>query len=452
MPRSSKLHFLVLVFVLLPSLSRAGETKMTKPEIPPSAQATKNAEGGFVASFINSFNSVRNFVCPPAQPLPIAVEKRKITPRAPRELPSEAFKSEGELARYLECYATEDGRYELIAKRYMPLIAVASRTFEIPQTLLACLIFRESRFDVNARSKSGAMGLGQHLAGTMTTITNTIEKPESSSPQEKTRVGKIRKRLEDIDNGVIKNETPQDRQDRAYLATRAEMRFQRTNWEQYYNNLRSQGLHKGGITPRVVNEAALKDPAIAIGATAFYLQSILLVFQKRLDSDLVIRNSDRQQPNYDLLLAAAGAYNMGPYEASKILGKLPEPPDRKKWVGALAKSNEETAGHILSIRNCIESSGSKGENAWKAPIGSADYSCKPEDMGEKRVALDKANKLPSEYKSEIKSATMKAAIPKAPPKVKATDKPSAKSTVKPATKAGSSPKPASVPAKKGSTK
>ena len=417
MPRLLKLHFLIIAFVLLPSLSRAVEAKTNKPAIPPASakqdppptatQSVAKAEGGFVASIVNSFNSVKNLICPPEQPQPVIVAKKKRAPRAPVELPSTGFKSEGELARYLECYTTEDGRYDLVAKQYMPLIAVASRTFEIPQSLLACLIFRESRFDINACSKSGAMGLGQHLSGTMTTITNTIEKPEPRSPQEKERIAKIKRRLEAIDNGEIKNETIQDRQDRRYLATRAEMRFQRHNWEMYFDNLKSQNLRRGGPTPRVVNENALADPAIAIGATAFYLQSILLVFQNKLDSDLIIRNSDRQAPNYDLLLAAAGAYNMGPYEASKILAKLPEPPDRKKWVDALAKSNEETAGHILSIRNCIESSDSKEGNAWKAPIGSPDYSCKPEEMASKRVALAKANKLPEEFKSSIKNATMR---------------------------------------------
>lgn len=395
--------FLPLLLALSPGFATAGADE---------------SNGVKAISIIQRWNSLKQYVCGnEATPPPVvAPAKPKVTPKPkPLEPPSDEFKSEGELRRYLECYSTEEDRYDLIADKYLPLIAVSGNAFDLPKTLLACLIFRESRFDINATSyvknKKGelvpnAHGLGQHLASTLVGISTIIKVPEPLSPKEQERIDKIKKRQEDIRQGVGRKEDEQDKKDRRFLAAKADIRWQRAHWEAYFDQLRGQkpALWKGP-TPRVVTVEMLKNPAISIGATALYLQGIMIYFRKQLDEDLVVRNGDGQRPNYDTLLATAGAYNMGEGAAAKILAHI-EPPDRKKWVEALAKSNQETAGHILSIRNCIESSSSKEGNAWKGPMGSANYSCDPEDLDKKRIALGEKNNLPQEYKNGFKTARM----------------------------------------------
>jgi hypothetical protein len=200
----------------------------------------------------------------------------------------------------------------------------------------------------------------------------------------------------------------QAKKDRALAKTRLTNRLHAIGWESYFADLDKRKLHKGA-TPRVISPASVKDPQIAIGATAMYLKMILHDFREALDPDLKVGNNDRQNPNYHLLLAAAGAYNMGPGAAIKILAPI-EPPDRVKWVDALAHSNEETAKHILSIQRCIESSASKRGNSFLGPIGSATYNCDGANASaDPRVVTQAFNDLPDEYKSKFKTASMNAA-------------------------------------------
>ncbi|CAN5474035.1 hypothetical protein BH10BDE1_BH10BDE1_26110 [soil metagenome] len=361
--------------------------------------------------FVDWVNGITNKLCkrvepgsPVKAPVAEAPQATKATkPNGPQTRPSETFKSRDELRRYLECYSTEKGRYDKIQKDYLPIIESAAKEFEVPQTLLACLIFRESRFDINARSSTGAMGLGQHLKGTMQYLTQLLKPMDASTLKRSTDDIVLSEQELAAKNG---NSLGQAKKDRALAKTRLTNRLHTIGWESYFANLDKRKMHSGPV-PRVISPATIKDPRIAIGATAMYLKMILYDFRESLDLDLRVSNHDKQQPNYHLLLAAAGAYNMGPGAAIKILGPI-EPPDREKWVAALAHSNEETAKHILSIQRCIESSSSKRENAFRGPIGSATYDCNDgNESTEPRTVTQAFNDLPDEYKSHYKTASMK---------------------------------------------
>lgn len=425
---------------------------------------------GWTDSVRNLLNGVKRKFCPddrPGTPVPPAA-----IPFIKPEPPSESFKSEGDLQRYIECYLVEPGRYEKVAKEFMPLIESSAKSFNIPTTLLACLIFRESRFDVNARSSTGAMGLGQHLSGTMKHITDILRPGKEEDTKKLLEIANtpIAERIADK-----KVTAAMAQKDLNYAKTVLRDREFRLKWEEHFKNqnekkCRSESRKKPeppktvaaakpakttstkpaaptkpakalseeqryercleSSIPRNVNPGNISNPKIAIAASAMYLQMILVDFQRALDVDIKTTNSDSQNPNYDLLLTAAGAYNMGPGAAIKILSPI-EPPDRKKWVEALMKSNEETAGHVASIRNCIQSSASKTGNAFQAPIGSHNYECNDgNESSEPRTVIGKSE-LPAQYRNAVKTASLKQS-PKA--ETKGASKAAAKSTGKAATK------------------
>jgi hypothetical protein len=394
----------------------------SEPEAVQEAQACTN--------LINSFNKMTvGDTCGSTEPAMISILSIFRKKAAPIE---DGFKPEGELRRYLECYATEEGRFQEITEKYMPLIAAAAKTFKLPKTLLACLIFRESRFNIDAVSPSGAFGLGQHTNGNQETIQDEIEVPLPMSAKEKKRIDAIHARLKaNTDSG--KEDTEQDRKDRNLFKTKADTAKRRRNWELYFGELKRKKLFdEKADVPRMISRPALRDPRIAIGATAFYLQTILMHFQSRLDQDLRVGHPDGDGPNFDLLLAAAGAYNLGHGAARKLLANI-EPPDQKVWIEKLMKSNQETAKHILSIRNCMESSASPGNNAWKGPIGSPNNACNA--APEPGVQVGDKNKLPGEYKTGFKTAQMKP-TKKTKAEIKAEAKAAGKATATAGEKAG----------------
>lgn len=404
---------------------------------------------------VDALNGVKEKLC--ADDPPETMTKSNL-PKSTKSTPSlipavfgagkDEFKSEGDLRRYLECYLVEPGRWSVVEKSYLPLIKTAAASFDIPETLLACLIFRESRFNIHAKSSAGAIGLGQHLRGTMTHISNIL-KP--GNPKQTANLLEISKMTIEEQMSAKKRTAGEARKSLRFARTKLEDREHRLGWESYFENLEDRKLHRGAV-PRVVNVATIKDPKIAIGATAMYMRMIIYHFKKTLDQDLRIDQNDDNDPNYYMTLAAAGAYNMGYGAAQKILSPI-EPPNRKKWVEALARSNEETAAHVLSIQNCIRAPGKKDEDPWVGPIGSSNYNCEDRSPGENRVTTGRANPLPKEYRSNVKSATLKKSAPvkKASPKPKKDSaQPTTKTPAQPAAKSApkSVPKTATKPAAK----
>jgi len=379
---------------------------------------------------INIFNGKPDPVCDertPATAVP-ALQRAtagKITPK-PAVAP---FKSEGDLRKYLDCYVVEPGRMKIVTEKYLPLIAQAAKDFDIPKTLLACLIFRESRFDINADSGKqpgrryntrGAIGLGQHVRSTMADISDTLDSDFGDIP----RLEELKSRL----SGKPKSEMSiQERKDFEFANSRIELATQVAQWNNYYGNLAKLGLHKGAV-PKTVSIATIKQPSIAIGATAFYLQSILVHFKKNLDPTISLEQSDKNDRNYDALLAAAGAYNLGFGAATGILREV-RPPNPKKWIEQLKKSNEETAGHILSIENCLHAPASS-KAAWNAPMGSHNLDC-DSPLDPKPVLPSGINVLPPEYNNPVKSATLTKPKPKAKAKPAAAGKAAATNSGKP---------------------
>lgn len=363
---------------------------------------------------VGIFNGKPEPVCderpPVAPPLPIVSAKK----------PVPSFKSEGDLRKYLDCYVVEPGRLKIVTEKYLPLIAQAAKDFGIPQTLLTCLIFRESRFNIDADSgrqpgqsyrRDGAIGLGQHVRITMSDISRILSDDYRDIP----KLQKIERTLSAMPRSQLKT---QELKDLAFSKTRIGYAVQVGQWESYFKNLANQKRHLGP-TPKLLSENTVREtPSIAIGATALYLQSILSAFKETLDPTISLDQGDgRETLNYYALIAAAGAYNIGPGAASGMLEDI-RPPNPKKWIERLKKSNEETAGHLLSIENCISSPASNGA-PWKGPMGSPNNDCSS-PLSPKPVLPGGINVLPPEYRNPVKSAT----LTKPKPKVETVAKPS----------------------------
>lgn len=406
-----------LLLVASSTFARVGnssEKTDTKPKLSP----TKSVKVEYCIDLLDQLNGITMTpICPAIESAPVKKVIPKVAP-VTRASPS-GFKSEGDLRRYLECYATEKGRYKQISKEYLPIVESAARAFEIPTSLLACLIFKESRFDPHATSmapkmtKDGkvvkdangrpvlvpnARGLGQHLENTMKYLSALVQPLDATNLKKWSAMSQLTPRELAKQSGMSLEKAI----DSVTLAkTKITNQMYAIDWESYYSDLELNGKHSGG-TPRNINVGTIKDPKIAIGATALYYKTLLMHFKNTLDANLNVANGDDQKPNADFLLAAAGTYNMGP-AATALIASV-KPPDPKKWVEALLKSNEETAAHILSIRNCIESSSSSKGNAWKAPINSHNLDCNAAGAGPPKALPGGKNVLPKTYQNDVKSA------------------------------------------------
>ncbi len=287
-------------------------------------------------------------------------ETKKIssTPTAPK---NSTFKSEGELNRYMSCYLVEPGRYDSY-KEWTPYIRTSAREFGISESLLTCLLFRESRFNPSARSHSGALGLAQFLRSTMPTVTNLIQAGKTD-PEEVKRLTEL---------AAKDPSKPQDHKDREYATARLKSIAVGMKWDSYFNQLRAEKKFKQD-TPTQFNKALALNPATAIGAAGLYLRFIIDHFQDALKG----KGADGTAlpaPSLDFHLAAAGAYNLGHGAAVNMLKNI-SPPDPEAWKERLLKSREETRDYILSIANCATSANHNVKIAFQPPVSDPPRDC-----------------------------------------------------------------------------
>jgi hypothetical protein len=273
------------------------------------------------------------------------------------------FKDEGDVRRYIDCYLPEGSlenptnktNITALEKEYWPMIETAAREFQVPRTLLACLLFRESRFNRNATSSTGAIGLGQQMPDNIRYLSNIIGmRPRQDDIQKYQELASLTPR------------TAQEREDKSYATTRLKNANLSAMWQSYFSRLTSSGHHKGPA-PRSLNQTTVRTPAHAIGASALYMRIILLHFNEELDNELVEKTS-RENSQFKAWLASAGAYNMGPGAASRLIKRAGVQRDPEAWLRVLSRSNAETRDHILSIRRCAANAASDKE-AWLQPAG-----------------------------------------------------------------------------------
>jgi soluble lytic murein transglycosylase-like protein len=376
---------------------------------------------------------------------------RKMDPPAPPPKPAAPllYKSDSELRQYFKCYVDNPEHIKETLSNYLPLINAAAKAYDIPPTLLGCLLFRESMFRKEARSRTGALGLSQQVPKNLRYLSNVLNSRSEAEAEEieatasRTPEEQVKARRNKISLAVARSEVQQA------VSKRKSLRLMK-RWEAYFGELQKKQLvHAGPIPRQLTSTNIIEDPAIAIGAGALYLRDILITFRTTFDSRVEVDQAGRAS-DPDLLLAAAGAYNLGAGGERKqqdgqvkrsgayqyiypVLGQ-----GYASWVKALTESNEETSAHILSIKNCMQpSTPGTSLEGWAPPIGTAPRDCRnPVDGKYETLPGKRPLGLPKEIQDALKmnnapASAASATVPQSRNQPQQSKKKSKKSGVKP---------------------
>gem|GEM_PF-7120877 len=279
------------------------------------------------------------------------------------------MKSESELLSYISCYSDNPTWTESYLDNYSKYIHTAAMQFGVPETLLTCLLFRESQFNSQAESKvyrvvekkrgqktvlkrrqvKGAVGVAQFMPETEKFVSSLLS--TLKMPKDKVAF------LGDVATSV---DMPFTAKDKVYANTALANYEAALRWQGYFDQLKSQNLYRGEA-PSKFDDAGARDPKIAVGASAFYLRYIMDLFNDQLSSKNPMPIGNSSHPDIDFMLTIAGSYNMGHGAAINTLRRV-EPATTKNWYDHLLRSNPETEGHMRSIRNCSETGNFKPNN------------------------------------------------------------------------------------------
>ena len=306
---------------------------------------------------INNLSNVSGQVQQTTSP-PICSDIQAPAPSQSQSSPSSTgraanMKDESELVKYATCYSDHPEWTKAYVGEYSKYIHTAALQFGVPETLLTCLLFRESQFNPRAESQifrrvrgrnvqvQGAVGIAQFMPDTEEFVTSLISSGDMS-----------RAKVESLTDIVTSREPDAPKRDVVYAQTALDNYQQASRWGGYFDQLKSQGLYHGNTPTEFTSETA-KNPKIAIGASAFYLRYMMELFQDELSHNQLIANQTGKSPDIDFMLTIAGSYNMGHGSAVKKLRNV-KPATSRNWYNRLMKSNSETQGHMRSIRNCVE--------------------------------------------------------------------------------------------------
>lgn len=393
------------------------------------------------------FEALIEQVTRPAEPVSRVRRPESATPLLPAssaglktlevrpEVDEPRFKTDGDLYSYLNCYLDTPNpgepaevtrqRHEKVRKVTATIDSVA-RTVGLPKTFLACLIFRESKFDPDAVSESGALGLSQVMPGKMVfnektkqqeyepgTIDhlNNIIKPVSAARLKANQIAMTQTLAEYQKKKypmfrLMPEKTDRQKKAKAAIATRIQRQYedavaaanaraltisQSVMWQDIYKNLRVEG--NSVTAPKELDATNVKNPINGVAITGLYVRDILIHIKQRVEPQLRLSQPENENPNYYQLLFAAGCYNMGPGACTRAVGNI-EPPQFKRMVEKLKALNEETHGHIVSIDRCARAaSSSGGEIAWQAPNGSRNVRNCQAPAADRRVESGRINRV-----------------------------------------------------------
>lgn len=286
----------------------------------------------------------------------------------------EGYKSPASVDRYLACWQKSPELNRLYLTKYKAMIQRAADSTGVPFAVLACLFFVESRFDKNALSRSGALGLSQFMPRTWRDQMEKLDPkngvvrniymdenirrltPKGSPLDAKAtefgiffkkalKDGKISGRadlaqLERLLRPFLKSKDPILRQNVAeYLSNvhaALDTRAYREAYERYYE--------RGGKNPPKLN---LKETAKPEHRSDEELAIILSALYLKMDVYRGIYGRNTRYPSRDQFIISTGGYNVGPAAIKCSTGmsadeciKITQP--------------TETANQMKSVRNCSE--------------------------------------------------------------------------------------------------
>jgi len=251
-------------------------------------------------------------------------EKVALQP-APYEVGADAFKTLSEIKDY---FKTKRVKGNFVDEHQTHLIS-ASHIFEIPYAFQTCLLYSESRFNINAVSPVGARGVAQFTKDTYNFIKKVLKLGERN--------------LEDLSDNRIAFGF-EDRPSRYVLFNKILFSELYLKWQAYLRNnkiedisFRSSHYHK-----------VVTNPEYAIGISSLYLKYLKERMRYRLVDQY---NYDEGPLNPNVYLTLAGAYNQG-------IGRTWRLSSRNKDVELqhivdYQSRVRETKNYIKSISSCM---------------------------------------------------------------------------------------------------
>jgi soluble lytic murein transglycosylase-like protein len=254
-----------------------------------------------------------------------------------------------ELEAWMERFrgGCRDTDLEKYYTEYKGYIELAAEEFDLPVQFLTCVLFKESKFDKNAESHTGAEGLGQFIDDTQATVDTIVGRVKTSE-------AKRDEHRELLDRLIEKRKTDrlseQEQKDLTFISSRVQQYDLADRWESYFKKAESRfGIsekYDQPVVPERFTRRGVDTPPNAIGASALYLRYLM---------DKVSNRIDAPKEDKNMLLAAAASYNRG---AGKIIPRINEV-DPSKWVEVMSYEPEVTS-YLGSMQNCLEPGGTDG--------------------------------------------------------------------------------------------
>lgn len=286
------------------------------------------------------------------------------------------YKSAAEVDRYISCWQKAGPELTAYVNTYRAQIQKAAEIADIPFGILACLYFRESRFDKNVKSFANppAVGIAQLRPDTWKAMMNIIEgepalkngnvpaQLRAGVPKNNGALDQVVKKIEALYLGHFKSGKLVGRENierlHTLLLSYQSLRYgskksDSTIVDGYLENTRYAidkfaikriyDQYYAGKKKPIAPEAT--DPTAAIVVGAAYLK--VVVFRGVFEKDHRWR-----YPSYDRWLIAVGAYNSGP-NGSRCDAEMTVD-DCIKVTEAFENDRHENSRHMSSIRNCSE--------------------------------------------------------------------------------------------------
>lgn len=260
------------------------------------------------------------------------------------------------LYSYFKCYQKESKPMTRYSESISPSIKKISEAYHatwnqpLPatefETLLSCLIFRESSHFKGKSSPTGAVGIGQF---TYTAIRH-MKKVLSLKPQDNFEE-RLAPRIAKL-NGNSISQTTRNKLNKEVELIRAEER-------NYKRALAAKNLfdtYPLDDKPKAsqLNDAYFKDPKNDEAVLLFSMMLVMDCEVKMIQSNSTLKPENR-------LLACMGAYNMGTRGFYRYALRGNQSEDIGDWVNNLRASSSpqrhETINHLVSINRCAKKDG-----------------------------------------------------------------------------------------------
>jgi|GEM_PF-2950917 len=249
------------------------------------------------------------------------------------------FKTPREVDEYfVSIKGRENENLQAYFKEYRSLLLSSSNTFELPFSFQSCLIFKESRFNKDAVSHVGALGVAQVMKNTYSFLAKALYS------------GK--KLLDSEGETILEVETfgPfEEKGEATFSSVRMQREIYKSMYVKWLEYLDTNNLDEIDLSKTHYKEA-LKTPEYAIGFSSMYLYYL----KQRVEQKIETSNSTADLMDPELYLSVAGAYNQGAGRLFKAIKRNRKRPKYSSWTKYQSRVRE-TGKYISSIRNCMQS-------------------------------------------------------------------------------------------------